>query len=176
MRLQHSFPRKVLLLNENFAPLCFVSERRAIKLIINQKVSVLSYWENEPLGIKEIPYLPSILRMNYKVYQRFYPSNFDRYAVIKRDENTCQYCSKIILPKLVTIDHIIPKHQQGQTSYLNCVVACRTCNSIKGNRTPEQAGMKLIRQPTIPQFSNVINIPDLNKFWHEDWEPFIKAG
>lgn len=68
-------------------------------------------------------------------------------AIKKRDGDICQYCGKIVNWKDRrggdggTYDHVDP---EGENSLENIVVSCRSCNSKKGKRTPEQAGMPLI--------------------------------
>ena len=50
----------------------------------------------------------------------------------------------------LTIDHIIPRGRGGQDLWENLVAACKTCNQMKGNKTPEEAGMPLIKKPKRP--------------------------
>ena len=50
----------------------------------------------------------------------------------------------------LTIDHVLPRSQGGVSSWENCVLACMACNKRKADRTPEQAGVKLRKQPTRP--------------------------
>ena len=49
-----------------------------------------------------------------------------------------------------TIDHVVPRCQQGPSTWGNSVAACRTCNERKGGRTPQEAGMRLMWEPTQP--------------------------
>lgn len=63
-----------------------------------------------------------------------------RWEILERDNFTCQYCAS---RRFLSIDHIIPESQGGTLDKQNLVTACKSCNSIKGARTPEQAGMKL---------------------------------
>jgi len=76
--------------------------------------------------------------------------HFSRRTLFKRDRNTCQFCG--IRPKNdeLTIDHVVPRSQGGQTTWENCVLACYKCNSKKADRTPKQAGMKLLSVPKKP--------------------------
>lgn len=68
-------------------------------------------------------------------------------AAKTRDKGRCRYCAIKVDWKnrrgatAGTYDHIDPT---GPGTLENVVVACRSCNSQKGFRTPEQAGMKLI--------------------------------
>lgn len=75
---------------------------------------------------------------------------FSRRNVFKRDRFTCQYCSRQPGKDELTIDHVLPRAQGGQSSWTNCVLACIDCNSRKADRTPEQANMPLLRVPQRP--------------------------
>lgn len=76
---------------------------------------------------------------------------FSRRSVCRRDDSTCQYCGETKTE--ITIDHVVPKSQGGRSTWENCVVACRSCNSRKADRTPEQAGMKLRFAPVKPKWN-----------------------
>ncbi|MCJ1709274.1 HNH endonuclease [Microbacterium sp. VKM Ac-2923] len=71
-----------------------------------------------------------------------------RDAIRRRDGSNCQYCGRAVnwsdrkSPTGGTYDHVDPA---GPNSVDNLVVACRGCNSRKGKRTPDQAGMKMMR-------------------------------
>lgn len=55
--------------------------------------------------------------------------------------DVCAYCCQP--SERMTIDHVIPICQGGGNDPWNLVPACFRCNSRKGGRTPEQAGMVL---------------------------------
>ncbi len=78
---------------------------------------------------------------------------FSRRNVFKRDAYTCQYCGCRPGSEELTIDHVLPKAQNGRSTWTNCVLACVACNHRKGNRTPQQAGMPLKRPPRRPVWS-----------------------
>ncbi|MFN9959907.1 MAG: HNH endonuclease, partial [bacterium] len=44
-----------------------------------------------------------------------------------------------------------PRVQGGGNSWTNLVCACVKCNARKGGRTPEQAGVRLVREPVKPK-------------------------
>jgi 5-methylcytosine-specific restriction endonuclease McrA len=69
----------------------------------------------------------------------------------QRDGGLCQYTGRPLTPSEGNIDHIIPRSRGGETSWENCVLACRKVNSRKGDRTPEEAGLRLLRQPAAPR-------------------------
>lgn len=71
---------------------------------------------------------------------------FSKKALRRRDKDTCAYCRK----HGTTVDHVIPRKQGGLSTFTNTVISCAPCNSKKGGRTPEQAGMKLLWQPYEP--------------------------
>ena len=47
---------------------------------------------------------------------------FSRRNVFKRDRFTCQYCGKQPGGDELTIDHVVPRAQGGESSWTNCVV------------------------------------------------------
>lgn len=76
--------------------------------------------------------------------------HFSRRTLFKRDNHECQYCGKKPRNDDLTIDHILPRSQGGTTTWENCVLACYACNAHKADRTPKQANMKLMREPSKP--------------------------
>jgi len=92
--------------------------------------------------------IPSVVRLGF--YIKVPPKRvlLSRKNIIKRDGHRCQYCSANHLP--MTVDHVIPKLYGGKDSWENLVCACIKCNNIKGNQTPEQAGLKLLKKPRTP--------------------------
>lgn len=109
---------------------------------------------------------PAIIRLiNY----RNSPKTVDltRRNIMRRDGMRCQYCGKSNVP--LTIDHILPKSRGGKDEWENLVTACVSCNNFKGNRTPEEAGMKLISKPKKPNPITFIRqyYPQYEQIWSE---------
>lgn len=77
---------------------------------------------------------------------------FSRRNLARRDHYMCQYCGVQPGGDRITIDHVVPRSQGGPSNWTNCVVACVACNARKGNRTPEQAGMRLRARPVRPDW------------------------
>lgn len=77
--------------------------------------------------------------------------HFSRRTLYKRDKMQCQYCSCRPGSEELTIDHVIPRAQGGGTTWENCVLACVSCNRKKADKTPKQAGMKLLKEPKRPE-------------------------
>jgi len=75
-----------------------------------------------------------------------------RKTIVNRDCDTCQYCGwtkgskspvgPYINAKL-SIDHVVPECLGGETSERNLVACCTVCNTVKGARTPKEAGFVL---------------------------------
>ncbi|AEH44227.1 HNH endonuclease [Thermodesulfatator indicus DSM 15286] len=98
---------------------------------------------------------------------------FSRANLMMRDRYTCQYCGKSVKnPKDRTIDHIIPRSRGGKTTWENVVLCCRKCNIKKGNRTPEEAGMKLLSKPKAPRWESLI-MEDFPKEKQKVWRHFL---
>jgi len=166
--------KKTLLLNASYEVLSFIPERKAFKLLFKEdKVEVISDWDEYIVwGTGRIKH-PSILRLKSHVRRNYYNSNFSRKALIKRDKSTCQYCAKKLTASQITIDHVLPRAQGGITSFTNCVVCCQVCNNKKADKTPEQAAMVLLKRPAHPSFSSHHYVADPQEYWHKDWDDFL---
>lgn len=97
---------------------------------------------------------------------------FTRHNVFERDKNTCQYCSVTFGREELNLDHVIPRHHGGQTTWENIVCSCIPCNTRKGNRLAHQVGMKLIRKPVRPKWRPFINVTFTHRP-HESWKHFL---
>lgn len=97
---------------------------------------------------------------------------FTRHNVFERDKNQCQYCGKIKDRKELNLDHVIPRDRGGTTTWENIVCSCISCNTKKGNRTPWEAGMKLLNQPKRPKWRPFVTISHTR---HPDssWRQFL---
>lgn len=92
-------------------------------------------------------------------------------GIKRRDQNRCQYTGKLLRPGEATIDHIMPRSRGGTTTWENCVLADAEVNRRKADRTPEEAGLKLLREPKKPTpmpmtmvINNSYNIPEWGFF------------
>jgi 5-methylcytosine-specific restriction endonuclease McrA len=100
---------------------------------------------------------------------------FTRENIYERDKNTCQYCGRKVDKKALNLDHVVPRDFGGRTTWENIVCSCRKCNTKKANRTPQQAGMKLIRRPRKPVWRPYLDF-NLDRVPHEVWKHFIDIG
>ena len=97
---------------------------------------------------------------------------FSRINIYTRDGFRCQYCGQKKAMKDLNYDHVIPRKLGGKTDWTNIVTSCYACNDCKAGRTPEQAGMRLLKQPvrpkTLPMVSPLLplhNVPEIWKFY-----------
>ena len=97
---------------------------------------------------------------------------FNRRNIFARDGNRCQYCGKRFSTIDLSLDHVIPRSQQGKTTWENIVCCCVKCNVRKGGRTPEQARMKLLSKPIKPKRSPAINVR-LSDDRYASWKQFL---
>jgi hypothetical protein len=70
--------------------------------------------------------------------------------LFRRDRMTCAYCGQLFGPHDLTREHIVPVSRDGPDTWCNVVAACRSCNTRKAARTPEQARMPLLFAPYVP--------------------------
>lgn len=98
---------------------------------------------------------------------------FNRRNIFARDQNQCQYCGKKLPTTELTLDHVVPRSQGGQSSWENIVCACLPCNIRKGGRTPKQANLPLIRRPEKPKKSPMLGLKLTNKKY-QSWKTFLE--
>src|SRR5487761_758070 len=91
--------------------------------------------------------VPSVIRL---LSYRHIPQQsraLSRKNILLRDRNTCQFCGQMLSSSDLTLDHVMPRSRGGRSSWENLVACCYQCNNRKGDRTPEEAGLKLARRP-----------------------------
>lgn len=157
---------EVLLLNHNYEPLNVCDARRAISLLMGEKADVLHHHER-PLrtGNADLQ-APSVLKMRYMVKRPMPQLRLSRHSILARDQFTCQYCG--VKGKDLTIDHVVPRWAGGPQTWDNLVACCRRCNLKKGDKTPQQANMKLKKQPKRPHFIPYLALPTYLKARNRD--------
>jgi 5-methylcytosine-specific restriction endonuclease McrA len=166
-----------LVLNRQWQPVHVASVARAVTLLCNDAARVVDPGDYRLMSWDEwVQLVPDdneqcirSARLKLKVPEVICLATFDRLPntavtfsrrnVAKRDHFICQYCGAQPGADSITIDHVLPRSQGGASSWTNCAAACLGCNTKKGDRTPEQAGMRLRRRPVRPE-----------------WKPFYAAG
>jgi 5-methylcytosine-specific restriction endonuclease McrA len=134
-----------LVLNTTFLPINICSWRRAMVLLFKGKAEGI---EKSNKYINSGKYvLPLVIKLKDYVPMPYNGVVFTRKNIFLRDNYICQYCGK---KGNLTIDHIIPRSKGGEDVWGNVVVCCIRCNNKKGDRLPEEEGMKLIKTPYKP--------------------------
>lgn len=170
---------RALLLNADWTPLHFVSDIDAITLFYKGAAEVVAGTDGAPAVWPEFfrspstsIQVPATMRLLRRVNKRWKAPRFRKKVLFNRDNWQCQYCSTKLKWNNIEIEHVMPKSRGGKTSWLNCVAACKPCNKRKRDQTPEEAGMPLLRRPTVPtplHFWDSARSAD----WHDSWESFI---
>lgn len=145
------FAKKVLLLNASYEALGIISAPRAVRLMWKGSVEVLEYISGVVLRSPSYTFeMPSVIRLiNYiDLQSRRRRSASKRLSILIRDRYRCQYCGHKGSAFELTIDHILPRSRGGQTVPENLCAACFACNQRKGDRTPEEARMPLLSNPS----------------------------
>ena len=142
---------QTLVLNSSYEPLKVVPWERAITLWFQGKAEIIREHDQEIRAVTFTMKMPSVVRLLYFVKLKRRPVvQFTRANIYQRDEFRCQYCNAQHEPYKLTFDHVIPVAQGGKRGWTNIVTACEPCNRKKADRTPEQAGMTLLRHPRQP--------------------------
>jgi hypothetical protein len=146
---------KVLVLNSDFTPINVTTVYKGFTLVSKGKAEILKASDRPLLsGMGEFV-RPLIIRLLNFVKYRIHKLKINRQRLYRRDNHECAYCGS---KRNLTIDHIIPKSRGGQNTWMNLVTCCSSCNRLKDDKTPEEAGMKLNIKPYEPTiFSEIIN-------------------
>lgn len=143
--------RKVLLLNASFEPLGIVTVARAVRLVWKGSAETVEPDGGRLLRSPRFSFpCPSVIRLVsfVDVRARRRASGNLRTKIFMRDRYRCQYCGHRGTLADLSLDHILPRSRGGKTTPENLCVACRVCNSRKGDRTPAEARMPLLTEPS----------------------------
>jgi 5-methylcytosine-specific restriction endonuclease McrA len=137
----------VLVLNATFEPINVTAVRRALVLLFKGVAQAEETQTAEVHSSSRTMAVPSVIRL---LSYRHIPQQsraLSRKNILMRDKNTCQFCARIFTAPELTLDHVVPRSRGGRSSWENLVACCYQCNNRKGDRTPEEAGVKLVRRP-----------------------------
>jgi 5-methylcytosine-specific restriction endonuclease McrA len=180
---------KVLVLNRSYLPIHVTSVKRAFALLyqgvaraVDEQYRTFDFdsWRDlaaeihhERVGVVGgFVRVPRVLLLT--AYERVPKRHvrFSRFNIYARDNNTCQYCSRRLPRTDLNLDHVIPRSRGGTSTWENVVCSCHNCNRRKGGRTPEEAGMLLIRRPQRPQWTPFSSdLFSLRRY--REWMPFL---
>jgi len=160
----------VLLLNQDYSPISLCNTERAFILVYLNKAELIAEDTSQQLrSVSQSFSSPTIVRLMQYARTPFRHVQLNKYNIFRRDNHTCQYCGS---KNQLTLDHIIPKSRGGDSSWLNLITACTSCNNKKGNKTPKEANMKLLTQPHKPSY--FLFLKELSGKFIADWEPYLK--
>ena len=162
---------KVLVLNATQVPINITSWRRAMTMLYKGRAAGVVY---NGRMINSALRLPEIIRLINYVPLPYTEVVLSRKNVYLRDNHTCQYCGKN--GSTLTIDHIVPKSRGGEDSWENMVVCCARCNNRKGDKLPEEAGMKLIGTPYRPSSALYLHMTRLSGVPESWYNYFFKRN
>lgn len=164
---------QVLLLNITYEPLKIINWKRAITLLLLDKVEVVEEYTRDIHSVSFTIKLPSVVRLLRLVKKPKTPVKFSRQNIYARDKYSCQYCGGRFSSEDLTYDHIIPKSRGGKTRWDNIVTCCMQCNRKKGGRTPAEAHMKLIRKPSRPTWLPALRITIGFREVPQSWRDYL---
>ena len=179
----------VLVLNRSYLPIHVISVRRALSLMyrglaraVDESYDTFDFerWRRAEIrphddwlgivgGVMRVPRVILLAAFD-RVPRRHV--RFSRSNIYARDRHTCQYCGRSEGRGQLNLDHVVPRSQGGRTSWENVVCSCVRCNRRKGGRTPNQAGMRLIRKPEKPRWTSVAGLAG-RRHTYPEWRPFF---
>jgi 5-methylcytosine-specific restriction endonuclease McrA len=183
---------KVLVLNRSYLPIHITSVRRAFTLLyqgaahaVGEQYQTFDFasWSDlaanehdETIGlVHRVIRVPRvILLVTYDRLPRRHV-RFSRFNIYSRDGNTCQYCGEHFARSELNLDHVVPRSQGGTTRWENVVCSCLACNRRKGGRTPDQAGMRLLRRPRRPEWTPFM-AETFSPRRYREWMPFLSMA
>lgn len=151
-----------LALNASFEPLTILPVERALRLVIDRKAEIVEADHARVFRSErsEFP-VPVVIRLVRFVHV---PRRFRRQVtntfLFARDGYCCQYCgrhrSQLRDREFLTRDHVVPISRGGENYWENVVTACSPCNNRKADRTPEEAGLRLVSTPAEPNHVELV--------------------
>jgi len=155
----------VIVLNATYEFLGLIPWKRAMVLLFSGKVEVVKESERVVNTVSDsfrVPAIVRLLKFIRQIYRREVP--FSRRNILVRDGYVCQYCGREFSSCDLTVDHIIPRARDGTNEWNNVVASCRGCNMRKGDQTPREAGMRLLRRPFKPTIAEFFTLYLKRKF------------
>jgi len=138
--------------NADYRVLSRIPWQEAVQLILRGAVYIVDVHNpavhvRSPSLVLELPMSVALREYVHIPYQPHSDNRVTRDGVLRRDRHVCVYCGRLA----DTVDHVLPRCRGGGDTWFNLVAACRRCNGIKGDRTPAEAGMAMMREPFEPK-------------------------
>lgn len=139
----------MLVLNASYEPLHVCTVRRAVVLVLKAKAEIVERGGRSLHSERSEFARPLVIRLvtYVRVPHDRHARRITRRAIFARDAWTCQYCGS---QTTLTVDHVIPRSKGGGSDWENVVTSCAPCNRRKGDRLPDQIGMRPRHRPQRP--------------------------
>lgn len=165
-----------LVLNADYSPLSLIpissiSWKDAIKIKFLGHARVVEEYDDWTVHSPSMEIrVPSVMISETYIKTKQYV-RFSRTNLLIRDNFTCQYCSKHLEMKDLTVDHVVPRIRGGKTRWDNIVAACYVCNAIKGHKQ----SMKPRQRPFKPDYHQLVANAKKTRITvpHESWLPYL---
>jgi 5-methylcytosine-specific restriction endonuclease McrA len=142
----------VLVLNASYEPLHKVEVRHAIRMLVRGVAVVEEAVEGRRFGHFPMPKVLRLVRYVAMRWRHGHRPPWRKRGLYLRDRGLCAYCGR----PGDSVDHVLPQSRGGCTTWENTVVACSPCNNRKRDRTPAEAGMRLLARPRVPEWAELI--------------------
>jgi 5-methylcytosine-specific restriction endonuclease McrA len=179
----------VLVLNRSYLPIHVTSVRRAFSLLyqglaraVNNQYETFDFesWQALSVTVHEdaIGTVGGLIRVPRVILLTAFDRvpkrhvRFSRLNIYARDRSICQYCGRRLPRSELNLDHVLPRSRGGSSTWENVVCSCVDCNRKKGGRTPDDAGLRLIRKPFRPRWTPVLGVLG-GRAGHPEWRPFL---
>jgi 5-methylcytosine-specific restriction endonuclease McrA len=163
---------KALVLNQDYSPISICSIQRAFVLVFMEKVDMVETFNGNKFHTINNAYpVPAVIRLQRYINIPYKSVELTRNNIFKRDNFECQYCES---NKELTLDHLIPRSKGGKSTWKNLVTACKSCNSVKGDVSPEAVGFALKADPFKPSY--IMFLRDFSGYRYEEWMPFLGSN
>tara|TARA_R110002126_G_scaffold136583_1_gene281137 strand:+ start:144 stop:659 length:516 start_codon:yes stop_codon:yes gene_type:complete len=158
-----------LKLDAAWRPIEIITSFKAFSMCRTGRANVVSDYEVIAHGFS---FYPAVIVLKKYVRKHDFILTCTRRNVYIRDSFTCQYCLMKSHSRYdLTLDHVFPKSRGGPKTWENIVSCCHACNENKGARTPQEANMKLIKEPRRPK-ATFMDFYRLNHVPNE-WSPYL---
>jgi 5-methylcytosine-specific restriction endonuclease McrA len=149
------------------------SWQESVTLVYLDKAEALEQYDATVSSPSMTIQIPAVVRLKKRVARMKKDVKFSRANVYQRDEHRCQFCGEKKSTRQLTYDHVKPFSRGGKTDWTNIVTACGDCNRRKANRTPEEAGMRLLKQPVKPRALTLSGVFALPRSVPAQWLPYL---
>ena len=161
------FDYKTLKLDAAYRPIGIINGTEALVMCLIGKARTIETYDKVIRSTSKAFKIPSVIVLCRVIKFKFNSIHCSRKTVFERDNHTCQYCQKSFGSKELTLDHVLPKSRGGEKIWSNLVAACKKCNQKKGNRTPAEANMKLLKEPRQPKNKFIDSKSNIQKIWKD---------